>query len=113
MMICKQNAYPSNETAILVTGLQNIETLVFMPGTTTKISFHRWMLTVKTADKSKHLFSAIEKDPNEVYYFVTSKVLQEEAELWIDNLPETLATWFSEYDMNNVTTDYHPTRSYR
>eukprot|EP00957_Ditylum_brightwellii_P063040 4784938-Ditylum_brightwellii.AAC.1 len=65
MMIRKQNAYLRNETAILVTGLQNIETLVFIPGTTTEMSFYRWMLTVKTADKSKHLFSAVEKDPNE------------------------------------------------
>eukprot|EP00957_Ditylum_brightwellii_P170851 13003995-Ditylum_brightwellii.AAC.1 len=113
MMIRKQNAYLRNETAISVTGLRNIETLVFIPGTTTKISIHWWMLTVKTADKSKHLFSAIKKDPNEVYYFVTRKILRDKAELWIDNLPETLATRFSEYDMDNVTTDSHPTRSYR
>eukprot|EP00957_Ditylum_brightwellii_P144617 11016868-Ditylum_brightwellii.AAC.1 len=65
MMIRKQNAYLRNETAILVTGLRDIDTLVFVPGTTTEISFHLWMLTVKTADKTKYLFSAIEKDPNE------------------------------------------------
>eukprot|EP00957_Ditylum_brightwellii_P074380 5650926-Ditylum_brightwellii.AAC.1 len=74
------------------------------------MSFHRWMLTVKTADKTKHLFSAVEKDPNKVYYFVTSRILREEAELWINNQPETLATRFLKYDMNNVTTDSHPTR---
>eukprot|EP00957_Ditylum_brightwellii_P150430 11454576-Ditylum_brightwellii.AAC.1 len=64
MMIHKQNAYLCDETAISVTGLHNIETLVFMPGTITEMSFHWWMLTIKTADKSKHLFSAVEKDPN-------------------------------------------------
>jgi hypothetical protein len=113
MMIRKQNAYLRDETAISVTGLRDIDTLVFVPGTTTEISFHRWMLTVKTADKTKYLFSAIEKDPNEVYCFVTRKALRGEAEMWIDNLPEILATRFSEYDTNNVTTDSHPTRSYR
>eukprot|EP00957_Ditylum_brightwellii_P042776 3239005-Ditylum_brightwellii.AAC.1 len=113
MMICKQNAYLRDETAILVTGLRNIETLVYTPGTTTKISFHRWILTAKTADELRHLFSAVEKDPNKVYYFVTKKILQDEAELWINNLPETLVTRFSVDDMDNVTTDSHPTHSYR
>eukprot|EP00957_Ditylum_brightwellii_P099359 7568687-Ditylum_brightwellii.AAC.1 len=95
MMIRKQNAYLCNEIAISVTGLRNIETLVVIPGTTTEMSFHRWILTAKTADKSKHLFSAVDKDPNEVYYFVTRNILREEAESWFDNLPETLATRFS------------------
>eukprot|EP00957_Ditylum_brightwellii_P109765 8372259-Ditylum_brightwellii.AAC.1 len=84
-----------------------------IPGTTTLLSFHQWLLLVKTSDKSTRLFSAVEKDPNNVYYFVTKKALCEEAEAWIDGLPDTLVTRFLVNDMDNVTTDINPTRSYR
>eukprot|EP00957_Ditylum_brightwellii_P204118 15337767-Ditylum_brightwellii.AAC.1 len=113
MMICKQNAYLRDKTAISVTGLHNISALVTIPGTTTQISFHCWLLTVKTADELTLLFSAAEKDPNNVYYFVTKKILREEAETRTDDLPETLVTRFLVDDMDSVTTDTHPMRSYR
>eukprot|EP00957_Ditylum_brightwellii_P209282 15361076-Ditylum_brightwellii.AAC.2 len=112
MMIRKQNAYLHDKTAISVTGLRNISDLVTIPGTMILISFHCWFVLVKTADKSTLLFSAVEKDPNNVYDFVTKKALCEEAEAWIDDLPETLVTRFLVGDMDSVTTDTHPTRSY-
>eukprot|EP00957_Ditylum_brightwellii_P107107 8172191-Ditylum_brightwellii.AAC.1 len=59
------------------------------------------------------LFSTIEKDPNKVYYFVAKKVLLDEVEHWIDELPELLIRCFSPPDMDKITTDTHPTRSYR
>eukprot|EP00957_Ditylum_brightwellii_P168786 12847416-Ditylum_brightwellii.AAC.1 len=65
------------------------------------------------ADGSTHLFSAVEKDPNNVYYFVTKKILCEEAEMWIDDLPETLVTRFLADYMDSLTTDTHPMHSYR
>eukprot|EP00957_Ditylum_brightwellii_P207849 15354786-Ditylum_brightwellii.AAC.1 len=65
------------------------------------------------ADELILLFSAAEKDPNKVFYFVTKKALCEEAEEWINDLPETLVTRFSVDDMDSVTTDTHPTRSYQ
>eukprot|EP00957_Ditylum_brightwellii_P006430 488260-Ditylum_brightwellii.AAC.1 len=93
MMIQKQNAYLRDKTAILVACLHNISELVTIPGTATFLSFHRWLLSVKTSDESTRLFSAVEKDPNNIYYFVTKRALQEEAEAWIDDLPETLIVW--------------------
>eukprot|EP00957_Ditylum_brightwellii_P064587 4901659-Ditylum_brightwellii.AAC.1 len=59
------------------------------------------------------LFSAVEKDLNKVYYFVTKKVLHDDAEHWIDELPELLICCFSPADMDKITTDTHPTHSYR
>eukprot|EP00957_Ditylum_brightwellii_P079835 6070916-Ditylum_brightwellii.AAC.1 len=50
MMIQKQNAYLHGKTTILVMGLHNISELVMIPGTTTLLSFHRWLLSVKTSD---------------------------------------------------------------
>ena len=55
----------------------------------------------------------MEKDPNEVYYFATKKHLREEAEVWIDDLADLLLHQFSAEEMDSVTTDAHPTRSYR
>eukprot|EP00957_Ditylum_brightwellii_P159223 12118697-Ditylum_brightwellii.AAC.1 len=83
-----------------------------MPGTMTLISFHCWLLSVKTSDESNRLFSAVEKEPNNVLYFVTKKALRKEAEEWINDLPETLVTRFLVDDMDNVTTDTQPMHSY-
>eukprot|EP00957_Ditylum_brightwellii_P039723 3005661-Ditylum_brightwellii.AAC.1 len=84
-----------------------------IPGTTTLLSFHQWLLLVKMLDESTRLFNAVEKDSNNVYYFVTKKALCEEPEAWIDGLPETLVTRFLVDDMDNITTDIDPMRSYR
>eukprot|EP00957_Ditylum_brightwellii_P087647 6673591-Ditylum_brightwellii.AAC.1 len=65
------------------------------------------------ADATRFLFSAIEKDPNEVYYFVTKKYTREEAENWIDDLPELIACCFPPSVVDEVTLDSQPTRSYR
>eukprot|EP00957_Ditylum_brightwellii_P191831 14603651-Ditylum_brightwellii.AAC.1 len=113
LMIRKQYIYLRDETAISVTGLRQINSIITVPGTATKFSFHRWLLTVKTVDESMLLFSAIEKDPNKVYNFITKKYLRDEAENWIDDLPELLFCRFLPSDMDKVTTDTHPTRSYR
>eukprot|EP00957_Ditylum_brightwellii_P155267 11820234-Ditylum_brightwellii.AAC.2 len=113
MMIQKQNAYLCGKTAIPVIGLHHISELFTIPGTTALLSFHRWLLSVKMPGKSTHLFSAVEKHPNSMYYFVTKKALHEEAEAWINVLPETLVTRFLVDNMDSVTTDTNPTRSYQ
>eukprot|EP00957_Ditylum_brightwellii_P145103 11051836-Ditylum_brightwellii.AAC.1 len=105
LMICKQNIYLCNETAISVTGLCQIHSVITVPGTATELSFHRWLLSVKTADKLMQLFSTIEKDLNDVYYFVTKKFLRGEAEHWINKLPEFLLRHFPPDDMDKITTD--------
>eukprot|EP00957_Ditylum_brightwellii_P087018 6623697-Ditylum_brightwellii.AAC.1 len=64
-------------------------------------------------DKSTCLFSAVEKDPSIVYYFITKKALCEEAEAWINDLPETLVTRFLVDNMDSVTTNTNPMRSYQ
>eukprot|EP00957_Ditylum_brightwellii_P054241 4107309-Ditylum_brightwellii.AAC.1 len=56
----------------------------------TKISFHCWLLTIKTSDGTMQLFSLVNVDPNDVHYFCTSKANHKEALAWIDALPEHL-----------------------
>eukprot|EP00957_Ditylum_brightwellii_P137053 10450238-Ditylum_brightwellii.AAC.1 len=85
MTIRKQNALLCDETAISVTGLRDIHAIITVPGTRHQVSFHRWLLTVKTADESTLLFDAVERDPNE----------------------------FLAEEMDSVTMDTHPTWSYR
>eukprot|EP00957_Ditylum_brightwellii_P050011 3790989-Ditylum_brightwellii.AAC.2 len=65
------------------------------------------------ADKSRRLFNAIERDPNNVYYFCTKYISKEEAENWIDTLPELLSHCFSAEEMDSVTTETHPSCSYQ
>eukprot|EP00957_Ditylum_brightwellii_P054496 4129447-Ditylum_brightwellii.AAC.1 len=55
----------------------------------------------------------VEKDPNEVCYFVTKKKLQDEAEERIGQLPDLLLSRFSPEDIGAVTTDSNPTCSYK
>eukprot|EP00957_Ditylum_brightwellii_P159395 12133274-Ditylum_brightwellii.AAC.1 len=113
LMIRKQNIYLRDETAILVTNLQQIDLIITVPGTNTQLSFHCWLLMLKTADDLKTLFSTAKKDPNEVYYFVTKKKLQDKAEEWIDQLPDLLFSQFSLKDTSTVTTNLNPTCSYK
>eukprot|EP00957_Ditylum_brightwellii_P203597 15335365-Ditylum_brightwellii.AAC.1 len=65
LMVRKQNIYLRDEMAISATGFCQINSIITVPGTATELSFHCWLLSVKTVDKSMPLFSAIEKDPNE------------------------------------------------
>eukprot|EP00957_Ditylum_brightwellii_P202482 15330390-Ditylum_brightwellii.AAC.1 len=92
-------------------GLRNTPVLVTIPGTMTLIPCHCWLLSVKTSEESSRLFSAMEKDPNNVFYFVTKKALHEEAEARINDQPGTFVTRFLVNDMDSVTTDTHPTRN--
>eukprot|EP00957_Ditylum_brightwellii_P081016 6162365-Ditylum_brightwellii.AAC.1 len=52
MMIRKQNAFLRDETAISVTGLRDIHAIITVSGTRQQVSFHQWLLTIKTADES-------------------------------------------------------------
>eukprot|EP00957_Ditylum_brightwellii_P056342 4271309-Ditylum_brightwellii.AAC.2 len=70
-MIWEQNLFLRDEISISVTVLKNIGSIITTPGMETKITVHRWTLSLKTADKSRHQLNAIERDPNDVYYFCT------------------------------------------
>eukprot|EP00957_Ditylum_brightwellii_P177934 13553011-Ditylum_brightwellii.AAC.2 len=63
------------------------------------------------------LFSLVDVDPNNVYYFCTSKANRKEALAWIDALPEHLRQQFS-FDDQCLIRDFDnhtqgPTRAYR
>eukprot|EP00957_Ditylum_brightwellii_P072101 5480746-Ditylum_brightwellii.AAC.2 len=88
LMIRKQNIYLQDKTAILLSLL-------------------------KTANGSNILFSTVKKDPNEVYYFVTKKKLRDEAEEWIDQLPDFPFSQFLPENTRTVTTDSNPTCNYK
>eukprot|EP00957_Ditylum_brightwellii_P092028 7006050-Ditylum_brightwellii.AAC.1 len=63
-MVQDQNRYLHDKTTTTITGLKNIDTLSTVPGTNVQKSFHRWMISLKTADNSMYLFNNIEKDSN-------------------------------------------------
>eukprot|EP00957_Ditylum_brightwellii_P133250 10160498-Ditylum_brightwellii.AAC.1 len=61
------------------------------------------------SDKSTRLFSAVEKDPNSVYYFVTKKALREEVEAWNDGYQRQLLldSWSMIWTMSPLTLIQH------
>eukprot|EP00957_Ditylum_brightwellii_P048793 3701828-Ditylum_brightwellii.AAC.1 len=111
LTVRKQNIYLHDETAISITGLCQINSIITVPGIATELFFHCWLLSVKTVALLMPLFSTIENNPNKVYYFVTKKVLRDESEHWIDELSEFLTGRFSPDDMDKIITDTHPTRT--
>eukprot|EP00957_Ditylum_brightwellii_P126798 9665274-Ditylum_brightwellii.AAC.1 len=81
------------------------------------ISFHCWLLTITASDASMQLFSSVNVDPDDVYYFCTSKANYKEALMWIDALPELLRQQFSFDDQSLIhdsdDPNQGPTRAYR
>eukprot|EP00957_Ditylum_brightwellii_P049048 3721341-Ditylum_brightwellii.AAC.1 len=71
-MFQAQNLYLCGTIGISVKGFKSIDSLVTAPGFQTKISFHCWLLTIKTSDGTMQLFSLAHVDLNNVYYFCTS-----------------------------------------
>eukprot|EP00957_Ditylum_brightwellii_P202230 15329197-Ditylum_brightwellii.AAC.1 len=102
---------------IPVKSFKSIDSLVTAPGFQTKISVHCWLLTIKTSDGSMQLFSLVDVDPNNGYYFCTSKANCQEALTLIDAMPEHLRQQFSFDDQCLIRTfDDHtqgPTCAYR
>eukprot|EP00957_Ditylum_brightwellii_P100220 7637380-Ditylum_brightwellii.AAC.1 len=94
-MFRAQNLYLCDTIGISVKGFKSIDSLVTAPGFQAKISFHCWLLTIKTSDGTMQLFTLVDVDPNDVYYFCTSKANRKEALTWIDALPEFLCQQFS------------------
>eukprot|EP00957_Ditylum_brightwellii_P156723 11929153-Ditylum_brightwellii.AAC.1 len=61
------------------------------------------------------LFTSIDVNPNNVYYFCCNKSNRDKAIAWLDNFPELLCTAFSFEDQCLILDlDYNkPARSYR
>eukprot|EP00957_Ditylum_brightwellii_P124726 9506696-Ditylum_brightwellii.AAC.1 len=116
-MFQAQNLYLHRSIGISVKGFKSIGSLVTAPGFHVKISFHCWFLTIKTSDGSMQLFSSVDMDSNNVYYFCTSKANCKEALTWIDALPELLHQQFSFDDQclihNSDYPNQGPTRAYK
>eukprot|EP00957_Ditylum_brightwellii_P007398 560352-Ditylum_brightwellii.AAC.1 len=87
--------------------------LATVPGHSKMISFHRWLLTVKTADNLMLLFTLVDSDPNKVYYFCTETVHQEEAARWPYPIPEFLCKNFMLDYISSITTEQESERSYK
>eukprot|EP00957_Ditylum_brightwellii_P151282 11519787-Ditylum_brightwellii.AAC.1 len=79
------------------------------------MTLHQWLLMIWTKDESRHLFTLIDVDPNNVYYFCCNKVHRDKTILWLDSLPTLLCTSFSHDDQclirDNDNND--PVRTYR
>eukprot|EP00957_Ditylum_brightwellii_P050817 3852882-Ditylum_brightwellii.AAC.1 len=77
-MICAQNCYLRNTVLISMMGLQAIKSLITAPRHREKLSFHCWLLTVKNVNESMHLFTSVDSNPSNMYYFCTETVHGEE-----------------------------------
>eukprot|EP00957_Ditylum_brightwellii_P001062 84057-Ditylum_brightwellii.AAC.1 len=97
----------------MMTVLKNIDTLITVLGTNIQKSFHRWMLSMKTVDDSTYLFNNIKKDSNKVFYFISKEILHSEVDDWLNDLFKLLHQIFSYKDIDLITTDKGPNRTYR
>eukprot|EP00957_Ditylum_brightwellii_P013963 1053673-Ditylum_brightwellii.AAC.1 len=65
------------------------------PSSSWQISLHQWLLTTTTLTDEMKLFTSVDKDPSNIYYFCTDRADKEEAIKWLDSLPELLRTIFT------------------
>eukprot|EP00957_Ditylum_brightwellii_P077209 5867375-Ditylum_brightwellii.AAC.1 len=65
------------------------------------------------AHRSRRLFNVIKRDPNVVYYFCTKYIFKEEAENWINTLPDLFSHSFSDEEIYSITTETHHSYSYQ
>eukprot|EP00957_Ditylum_brightwellii_P045397 3440989-Ditylum_brightwellii.AAC.1 len=95
-------------------GFNSLDALITAPNFHNKLTLHQWFLMICTNDESMRLFSSIDVDPNNVYYFCCNKVNWNEAILWLDNLPELLCISFSHNNLCLIqdSDDSDPSRSY-
>eukprot|EP00957_Ditylum_brightwellii_P128048 9765568-Ditylum_brightwellii.AAC.1 len=79
------------------------------------MSLHQWFLTFKTADELTQLFTLVNANPNNVFYFCTNKINKEKAIQWLDELPNLIRTTFTfnqhceicEHDDKDPVRSYH------
>eukprot|EP00957_Ditylum_brightwellii_P097469 7423369-Ditylum_brightwellii.AAC.1 len=108
-----QNRYLQDKMSISMMGLHDISSEITVPGTNQRKSFHIWMLSLKSAEKSINLSNTVEKDPNNVLYFITKYSLKAEAEIWLDNLYEMLRNNFIRDKLDLIVMEEEPSCSYR
>eukprot|EP00957_Ditylum_brightwellii_P034323 2603453-Ditylum_brightwellii.AAC.1 len=78
------------------------------------MTLHQWLLSFKTADGVMQLFTSVDVDPNNVYYFCTHKSNKDKATLWLDKLPVCLRSIFDHDTLCAIREDDDdPFRSYR
>eukprot|EP00957_Ditylum_brightwellii_P112662 8587896-Ditylum_brightwellii.AAC.1 len=80
-------------------GFNSLDVQITAPDSNQRLTLHQWFLTIRTADASKRLFSSIDVDPNNVYYFCCNKTNRNKAILWLDNLPDLLRILFAHDDL--------------
>eukprot|EP00957_Ditylum_brightwellii_P094660 7208571-Ditylum_brightwellii.AAC.1 len=107
--------YLRETISITMKGFKTLDCLISAPHFQDKITLHQWPLTIQMVKGSRQLFSSIDVDPSNVYYFCCNKGNCSKAIQWLDNLPGLLHSSFpfegqylicdSEYD--------NPSRSYR
>eukprot|EP00957_Ditylum_brightwellii_P040373 3055706-Ditylum_brightwellii.AAC.1 len=88
--------------------------MITVPGYSDSMTLHQWLLTFKTEDGAMQLFTSVDVDPNNIYYFCTHKSNRDEATLWLDELPERLRSTFDHDILCEIRKDdKDPFRSYR
>eukprot|EP00957_Ditylum_brightwellii_P107801 8223780-Ditylum_brightwellii.AAC.1 len=112
-----QNTYLYDMIGILGKDFKLLDHLINAQGSHVKMSFYCWLLTIKIVDESMQLFLSVNVDPNNIYYFCTSKVNKEEVLCWIDALPEFLCQHFLFEDLcliqDSDDPDQCPMHAYR
>eukprot|EP00957_Ditylum_brightwellii_P108013 8240160-Ditylum_brightwellii.AAC.1 len=74
-----QNRYLRDTVGISVKGFSSLDLMIQVPGYSNCMSLHQWFLAFKTADETKQLFTLVNVDPNNIFYFCTNKINKEEA----------------------------------
>eukprot|EP00957_Ditylum_brightwellii_P140793 10724659-Ditylum_brightwellii.AAC.1 len=76
-------------------GFSSLDCKISAPGFCNKMLLHQWLLIIWTADESMQLFTLVDVDPNNVYYFCCNKVDRDKAIMWLDCLLILMCTPFS------------------
>eukprot|EP00957_Ditylum_brightwellii_P106538 8128979-Ditylum_brightwellii.AAC.1 len=93
-MFSVQIRYLRETISISMKGFGSLDCHISAPGFSAKMTIHQWLLMIWTKDQSRQLFTLINVDPNNVYYFCCNKVHRDKAILWLDHLPTLLRTSF-------------------
>eukprot|EP00957_Ditylum_brightwellii_P185295 14109244-Ditylum_brightwellii.AAC.1 len=113
-MFRAQNWYLRNTIGISVKGFSSLDIIITVPGHHNSMTLHQWFLLFKTANGSMQLFTSVDVDPSNVFYFCTHKFNKDEAILWHDKLPTRLWTTFDHDMLCQIREDDDdPSRSYR
>eukprot|EP00957_Ditylum_brightwellii_P098207 7483029-Ditylum_brightwellii.AAC.1 len=64
-----QNRYLRNTIRTSVKGFSSLDIMITVPGYSNSMTLHQWLLTFKTEDGARQLFTSVDVDPNNINIF--------------------------------------------